>query len=51
MNPYYAIVYVLIQVILAFFSAVVSVIVAYGAIVDRRSRSGWPGLYSILGVR
>jgi hypothetical protein len=32
MNPYYAIVYVLIQVILAFFSAVVSVIVAYGAI-------------------
>ncbi len=31
-NPYYAIVYVLIQVILAFFSAVVSVIVAYGAI-------------------
>jgi hypothetical protein len=32
MNPYYAIVYVLIQVILAFFSAVVSVIVAYGAV-------------------
>src|SRR5271155_4530131 len=32
MNPYYAIVYLLIQVILAFFSAVVSVIVAYGAI-------------------
>jgi hypothetical protein len=31
-NPYYAIVYVLIQVILAFFSAVVSVIVAYGSI-------------------
>ena len=31
-NRYYAIVYVLIQVILAFFSAVVSVIVAYGAI-------------------
>jgi type IV secretory pathway VirB6-like protein len=31
-NPYFAIVYVLIQVILAFFSAVVSVIVAYGAI-------------------
>lgn len=32
LNPYFAIVYVLIQVILAFFSAVVSVIVAYGAI-------------------
>ena len=32
MNPYYAMVYVIIQVVLALFSAVVSVIVAYGAV-------------------
>jgi TrbL/VirB6 plasmid conjugal transfer protein len=32
MNPYYAIVYVVIQVLIATFSAVVSAIVAYGAI-------------------